>query len=283
MTAPSAPLLTLAAADGAAVEISPAGAQVCRWRTPDGVERLFLSERAVFAAGSAIRGGVPVIFPQFGAFGTSLRHGFARLKPWQVLECGQRPGEATAGARFALTDDDASRTLWPHAFALELTVRLGGPSLQVGLTVRNTGTVACAFTAALHTYIAIDALAACRVHGLQHRRFLDNTRDLAADLQSAPALAFDGEVDRVYLGVEAPLRLADPRGDLEIRQSGFRDVVVWNPGEEKARALTDLPPDGHTRFICLEAAVVDPPVRLAPGESWTGEQHLTAPGSAGPR
>lgn len=281
MTAADAPLLTLCAANGAVAEISPVGAQVCRWRTPDGVERLFLSEQATFAAGSAIRGGVPVIFPQFGAFGTSLRHGFARLRSWRLLESGQRPGASEAVARFALSDDAASRAHWPHAFALELVVRLGGPTLCVGLTVRNTDAVPFAFTAALHTYLAIDRLADCRVHGLGGRPFLDNTRGLAPAVQSAPALAFDGEIDRVYLDAGDTLTLADSRGGMVIRQAGFRDVVTWNPGADKGRALADLPPGGYARFVCVEAAVVDPPVRLAPGATWTGEQQLTVPDSNG--
>jgi glucose-6-phosphate 1-epimerase len=179
MTSSAAPLVTLAAADGATAEISPLGAQVCRWRTPDGVQRLYLSERAVFSPGSAIRGGVPVIFPQFGAFGAALRHGFARLLPWQLLECGPRTGATEALARFALADDAVSRMHWPHAFALEMAVRLGGPTLRLALTVRNTDTTPVSFTAALHTYLAIDTLADCRVHGLQQRAFLDNTRGLA--------------------------------------------------------------------------------------------------------
>jgi D-hexose-6-phosphate mutarotase len=33
-----------------------------------------------------VRGGVPVTFPQFGAMGTLLRHGLARLVGWGALE-----------------------------------------------------------------------------------------------------------------------------------------------------------------------------------------------------
>src|SRR5215813_8981780 len=43
------------------------GAHVTHYRPADHHALLFLSERSHFAEGRAIRGGVPVIFPWFGA------------------------------------------------------------------------------------------------------------------------------------------------------------------------------------------------------------------------
>jgi D-hexose-6-phosphate mutarotase len=66
------------------------GAQVTRWRPAGHDDVLFLSEHSRFAAGSAIRGGVPICFPWFGpkeGDPGAPSHGFARTSPW-TLEGG---------------------------------------------------------------------------------------------------------------------------------------------------------------------------------------------------
>jgi glucose-6-phosphate 1-epimerase len=54
------------------------GATVTSWKF-GGVERLFLSDRAVQDGSKPIRGGIPLVFPQFGQNGKLPQHGFARL------------------------------------------------------------------------------------------------------------------------------------------------------------------------------------------------------------
>ncbi len=80
--------LELHTADGASATISLYGAHLLSWQTADGRERLFLSERAVLDGSSAIRGGVPLIFPQFAARGNGQRHGFARTPMQEFEEAG---------------------------------------------------------------------------------------------------------------------------------------------------------------------------------------------------
>jgi glucose-6-phosphate 1-epimerase len=36
-----------------------------------------------------------------------------------------------------------------------------------------------------------------------------------------------------------------------------------------------MPDDGYRRMLCIEAAVIDKPVTLAPGEAWSGRQLLS--------
>ena len=54
--------------DGATATVARHGGHVVSWRTADGLERLFVSDRATIAAGAAIRGGIPVCFPQFAGW-----------------------------------------------------------------------------------------------------------------------------------------------------------------------------------------------------------------------
>ncbi len=53
------------------------------------------------------------------------------------------------------------------------------------------------------------------------------------------------------------------------------DVVVWNPGADGASRLADMPDDGWQHMLCLEAARILEPVKLAPGQDWDGRQSLT--------
>ena len=43
-----------------------------------------MAEETEYAPGKAIRGGVPVCFPQFAAFGHGVKHGFARNADWEL-------------------------------------------------------------------------------------------------------------------------------------------------------------------------------------------------------
>jgi glucose-6-phosphate 1-epimerase len=57
---------------------------------------------------------------------------------------------------------------------------------------------------------------------------------------------------------------------------GSSDTVVWNPGTDGTRARADFVPGDEVRMVCVEAAVVRPPVTLAPGGQWIGTQIMTA-------
>jgi glucose-6-phosphate 1-epimerase len=70
----------------ACVEISKKGAHVLAWKDATGTEKLYLSPKAqVSEENIAIRGGIPIVFPQFGD-GTLQKHGFARNLPWELVE-----------------------------------------------------------------------------------------------------------------------------------------------------------------------------------------------------
>ena len=68
---------------GARVEVYLHGAHVTSWQTARGREVLFVSRASHFQDGAPIRGGIPVIFPQFGA-GPLPKHGLARIRAWAV-------------------------------------------------------------------------------------------------------------------------------------------------------------------------------------------------------
>ncbi len=269
------PCLTLTTRDGAQAVIYADGAHVTSWRPVGGAEQMFLSEHSEFTPGRAIRGGVPVVFPQFSGEGPLPKHGFARNQMWQ-LDSAEAGGER-ATARFSLEDNDVTRAIWPSRFHATCAVTLAGKELAVTLAVKNTDVGPFSFTAALHTYLAVHDCTETSVSGLQDLAYRDAAQGdppgTSPRLDRQPALRFPGEVDRVYYGA-GPVRVNEADRALDIWSTGFPDVVVWNPGPRLAAQLKDLPPDGHRGFICVEAAVIGRPVLLVPGETWQGTQHL---------
>lgn len=268
-TAPGAH--SLRSPDGASVEVHAYGAQLTRWiPAGESTSRLFLSGNADLSGRNAIRGGIPVIFPQFALEGPLPRHGFARTRQWRLMQLDD------GGARLALSEDDASLQIWPYPFLAELHVRCAGDELSVSLAVHNTGVLPFAFTAALHSYLAVSDIGTASVHGLHGLHYRDSALGLPRQLERAATLTVNGELDRIYFDVPGPLTLQDGQRRLRVSSAGFPDAVVWNPGPAKAALLADLQAGGERHMLCIEAAAIGRPVQLDPGDSWAGTQYLQA-------
>jgi glucose-6-phosphate 1-epimerase len=238
-----------------------------------GRERLFLSPNNLWDGKSAIRGGVPVCFPQFNQRGTLPKHGFARNMAWTA-------GEAVAtddSAHIDLTLSTNADTLaiWQQAFVATLRLALAPGQLTITLTVANTETQNdLQFTGALHTYFAVDDIDLTELRGLGGRPEWDAVADVHG--LADEALYFDGEFDRVYDAAAKPLHLQDGTSTLQIEQSpSWANSVVWNPGEGKCAALADMPAQGFARMLCVEAAQVFEPISISAGGQWVGWQRLT--------
>ena len=275
------PCVELALAGGDTARVALFGAQVLSWVTADGTERIYLSPRARLDGSRAIRGGMPLCFPQFNqrALGAALlpKHGFARTQVWQLQTLEEQSGWAEA--TLALTDSDQSRAIWPHAFAATCTVTLEPDSLRVAFEVVNTDALSWPFAFALHTYLQVDDIGRTELLGLQGLNYWDavlHPDDPSSRCSQADrALRFGSETDRVYARARAPLMMRDGGGSLRIEQSAsLPEVVVWNPGAAVCAALDDMPADGFRLMLCVEAARVNTPQVLLPGESWRGWQSL---------
>ena len=261
--------------DGSVAEVYLNGAQVTSWVPANGEERLFVGSAATFANGESVRGGIPVVFPQFADQGPLPAHGFARRSLWTLASA--EDGESSRAA-FRLDDDAASRALWPHHFHLLLTVTLDVSTLTVELAVENTDASAFEFTAALHTYLKVTDVRRAAVTGLSGCKYIDKTRDKRLFDDHSSELIVHEETDRVYLDAPPDLRLEDRAGQssLRLESRGFRDAVVWNPWAEKGKTFSGMTGDDYLRMICIEAAQVGAPVSLGPGQVWKGSQSLIA-------
>jgi glucose-6-phosphate 1-epimerase len=263
---------------GSTARVARHGAHVVSWTDATGRERLYLSRETRTGPGASIRGGIPVIFPQFAA-GPLPRHGFVRTRDWSVI--AHQPTSVT----LRITDDDTSRALWPHRWTLDLHVELG-ETLAVRMHARNTGDSAFDFQAALHNYFLVDDIATAAVRGLAGVAYHDRTKPAQAAATSSGAtgvqrdelLAVDGEIDRVYVGGPRTVAIEHAIGtsSTQISADGFGDWVVWNPWREGAAGLSDMPADDYRRMLCVEAARVESPIRLEPTGEWIGVETMTA-------
>jgi glucose-6-phosphate 1-epimerase len=265
------PALWLRAPDGAQATVLLHGAHLVSWIPAGGEEQLYLSPTTAYGEGASVRGGVPVIFPQFNQRGPLPKHGLVRTRAWQAVEAVQRGGCAIGVLRFDSTD--STRALWPHDFSLELTVSITGRELDIELAVSNTGSNSFEFTSALHTYLRCLDVLRLQVEGLQNCHYEDTVLNTQAE-QWGDVLTVVGELDRIYTNVPGPVTLREQGHRVHISMTGFEDVVTWTPGSERCAALPDMPDDDWRQMLCIEAARIHQPVVLHPGEEWAGMQQL---------
>lgn len=253
--------------------VSMHGAQVLSYRPVGaGADVLFLSERASFETGKAIRGGVPVCWPWFGPDPQGLgrpNHGFARTRLWSVLNTDATPAGETR-VTLGLRDTPDTRALWPLAFELALQITVG-TTLRLALTTRNTGDAPFQITQALHSYFAVGDVAHATVSGLDGCTYIDNASGAQGTLhQQLSGVRFEAEVDRIYTGAPAELTLVDGawQRTLRITSAGSRTAVVWNPGAALAARMADLSDGDHRRFVCVETAnAADEVVTVPPNQA----------------
>jgi glucose-6-phosphate 1-epimerase len=225
---------------------------------------LWVSRQAVYAEDKAIRGGIPLCWPWFGAHPsdpTKPAHGFVRTRPWTLMRTAGASDGATE-VRLGLSDDEATRALWPHAFALELVVTVG-PALRVRLIARNTGATPFVCGGALHSYFRVGDVTAIAIEGLDGCAYVDQVDERRLKTQHG-AVTIVGETDRVYQDITGPCTIEDPvlRRRITVAKDGSRTTVVWNPWQEKARRLADFGDDEYPRMVCVEVA-------NAPGDTAT--------------
>jgi glucose-6-phosphate 1-epimerase len=246
------------------------GATVTHFQPRGAAPVLFLSSRATWAAGRAIRGGVPLIFPWFGPHGSHPKapmHGFARTRAWRLLDSQVIDG--TVVVELGLEDDEASRaSAWPHAFQLRYRVSVGD-ALGLALEVVNTSSQAFSFEAALHTYLSVGDVRAVAITGLENTTYIDKVDGMARKRQGTEPLRLTGETDRVFVGTRSRCVLEDRvlTRRLTVDKSGSATTVVWNPWSAKAAGIADLEPEDWRRMVCVETAnAADDAVTLAAGQ-----------------
>lgn len=260
-------------------EIYLHGAHITHFQPQNQEPLLWMSGQAHYQADAALRGGIPVIWPWFGAHPTDAdkpSHGFARVMDWSVTKTSTTESGETV-ITLCLVDSETTKAIWDYAFALSLTVNVG-ETMQVALTTTNMGPQPFEAGAALHTYFNIGHIERIYISGLDGRDYLDKVTGFDRKHQDGP-IHIASEVDRVYLDTDDEVVIHDEvlKREIRIGKAGSRSTVVWNPWRERSVQIGDFPDDGYETMVCVETANAATDIRtIAPGASHTLTQIISA-------
>ncbi|CAN6994009.1 unnamed protein product [Brassica oleracea var. botrytis] len=261
------------------------GGHVTSWKNENGEELLYLSSKAIFKPPKPIRGGIPLCFPQFSNYGPVESHGFARNRIWELdANPPPLPSNSSSDAFVDLilrpTEDDLK--MWPNNFEFRMRVALGSEGeLTLTSRVRNTNSDGkpFSFTFAYHTYFSVSDISEVRVEGLETLDYLDKLRNRERFTEQGDAITFESEIDRIYLSTPTKIAILDhdKKRTFVVRKEGLADAVVWNPWDKKSKKkISDMGDEDYKHMLCVEAAAIERPITLKPGEEWKGRLELSA-------
>jgi glucose-6-phosphate 1-epimerase len=249
------------------------GAHVCSWEVA-GEEQLFVSSLAKFDKSKAIRGGIPIVFPQFGRPNEVMaQHGFARNCDWTVASQSIKEKSIT----LELRESDETKVVWPHEFCVTLEISLlGGGTLGLEMNVQNTGATAFECHTLIHTYLRLADIRQARVTGFSGLRYHDHLGDKGERENEGEENVIDREVDREYQSYPIDRAVCVDCGDkkqFKISQSATIggsaypvDVVFWNAWVDKCKATVDLDDDAYNNYVCVEPGTIAKYASVLPGQ-----------------
>jgi D-hexose-6-phosphate mutarotase len=244
------------------------GAHVTHFQKNNEPPLLFLSQKSRFAEGQAIRGGIPVILPWFGAREGQPAHGFARTRTWELKEIVPLP-DGTTRLLFSLPDC-AGAGFPPFTADYIVTV---GEALGLQLVVSNASSDReLVFENCLHTYFAVGDISAVSITGLKGVSYRDKVENFAEKTETGDAVKIVSETDRVYQDTTGPAEIHDAalRRRIRVEKNGSASTVVWNPWIAKAREMADFGDEEYKKMVCVESGNVGKnKITLAPGKSAT--------------
>ena len=231
------------------------GAHLIAWQPSGEKPVIWLSEKSPFAAGKAIRGGVPICWPWFGPAGEPA-HGFARNQTWTLSAHDEN--DENVMLTFVLESNAQTKKLWPHDFTLFARFRLG-KHCEIELEAHGDYQA----TGALHSYFQVADIAGVEVSGLGGHFIdkVDNNSEHASDGKQT----YPGRVDRVFTQPEDCATIQDKQGQrtIEVYHHHHSDVVTWNPGVELSCSMADMANDGYKSMVCVETARITRPMESA--------------------
>ncbi|MBV2129734.1 D-hexose-6-phosphate mutarotase [Arsukibacterium indicum] len=263
------PCLKLQCGQARAV-ISLYGGQLLSYQPTAGNEVLWLSDKAQWHNGAAIRGGVPVCWPWFGPADDKIKqhqslpnHGLVRNRFWQLAD--SRVSADSVSVTLSITVTDIPPALWPadsavisatgNTISKPMKLLLNLLLSDSELTIQLKCDTSLYQQAALHSYFRVSDLQQARVKGLSEHYFdkVANVMQISASNETG----FNGETDRIYYNTSSQLQLIDQQKQLTVIQNGHDASVIWNPGQQKSRDLPDMADCGFTEFVCAETARLD--------------------------
>ncbi|TKY63196.1 putative glucose-6-phosphate 1-epimerase [Spatholobus suberectus] len=278
------PRIILTEPTGSSAEVLLNGGQVVSWKNERKEELLFMSSKANWKQSKAIRGGISVLFPQFGNLGSLEQLGSARNTLWSMdRDPSPLPpldNQSSVDLVFKSTGVDLKTR--PSSFEFRLRISLSAGKLILIPRVRNTDNKALTFTLSISNYLSVSDISEVRVEGLETLDYFDNVMNRSRFTEQADAITFDGKMDRVYLRTPTKIAIIDheKKRTFVLQKNAMPDAVVWNPGYRMAKALPDLGDDDYKFMVCVDSAAIETPIVLKPHEEWKGHQELSTVSSS---
>ncbi|KAG6813781.1 hypothetical protein H0H92_007193 [Tricholoma furcatifolium] len=272
---------------GSSAEILFYGATVISWKSAgpknhelEPIERLFVSSKAALDGSKPVRGGIPLVFPCFGAptHPQHLKlnqHGFARSEVW-IWDDVVLDNEAGVSVRLTLEPTERVRNVYDRPFHLSYVVTLAEHQITTNIHVTNTShSEALEYQALFHNYIRAPANEVS-ITTLQNLSYYDKTEPTAEGkatpkIESRVMVDVKNFTDSVYEDAHQCYQVLWPANGIEVRSHNLKDVVIWNPQNE-GHKINDMEKDGWERYVCVEPGFVRGFVKLAPEKMWIGHQ-----------
>lgn len=244
--------------DFATAQISLHGAQVLSFRPREEDDLLWVSKKSLFEQDKAIRGGIPLCCPWFGAHpsdSTQPSHGFARLSEWRVISTKKMHNGATR-ISFELTPSNKTKKYWDNNFVFTLTVTVH-KKLTIELNIQNCGDKPITITAALHTYFNISDINNVTIYGLEDSPFI-GIPESEENPENKP-ITINQELDRIYLDHNNDCTITDTglNRTIRIAKQGSNSTVIWNPWIDKAKRMLDFGDTEYKTMLCVETTNAD--------------------------
>jgi len=250
------------------------GGNVVEYHDLNGKEILFLSSEAIFDGSTPLRGGIPIVFPQFDKPNPSIpKHGFARTSMWVLDSFSRDEGKIV----LKLEDSVESREMWDFTFKLLYSITIGDNSLSCHLALHHPISVMCQVL--LHNYFLVGNVEEVGVKGLEECEYLDKLIEFEKFKDDNQKIIVRGEVDRIYFpplvrlnkdneGVRVCL---EEDGEMVVELTAWTNqphnhlnpqMVIWNPWIDKSRGMADMGDEEYKHMICMEPGIVSEPFLL---------------------
>ncbi|KAF4045663.1 Aldose 1-epimerase [Phytophthora infestans] len=263
---------------GSSAEVFLFGAHVKSFRaaTDPKVDVIFMSKDSFMDGVNPIRGGIPVVFPNFGGAPGFPNHGFARITNWTLASTKEATDNSPSVAKFTMAASNSTRQMWPVDFKLEYEIE---------------------FHTLLHNYLWVDDSrnGGVAVSGLKGVDYFDQVAKVnkTETRQSVTFTNSTAQTGNTYL--DAPDKIvATIKGvstkdrSVTVQKKGFitgkkgqkaiktkTDAVVWNPGAERAKKLEDFGDEEYINMVCVEPGRVSVKQPLPAGHTYTLQQSIT--------
>ena len=234
-------------------KVSLYGGHVLAWQPKDEKPVFWVSDKAIYRTGTAIRGGIPICWPWFGSCvkgeQNAGNHGFARQQNWQLDEIFI---EVDTVKLIISWQGENMHSMWPAACSLKQEIVFGQTFSQT-LFMTNLSDEDVEYTGALHSYFCVSDPKNVTVDNLVQAEFVDKVSGNHQLPQGLPNC--EGEIDRIYYCNNA-MKIIDKKWQriIEVSSTGCQQWVLWNPGKELADKMSDIHTNGEQEFVCLEAA-----------------------------